>query len=129
MTTTVIVKANHGWPVDVTPADPKTGLPLPFQAFRVGAGKEHEFAVHSGQDLLVHEVQPDELDVPFPPSGSPILKHFAFEHLPPHLQVVSRPISLLAARMDANLPDGPEKSAGLRKLLEAKDCFVRAKLG
>jgi hypothetical protein len=24
------------------------------------------------------------------------------------------------------LPDGPELSAGLRKLLEAKDCFVRA---
>ena len=28
--------------------------------------------------------------------------------------------------MDDFLPDGPEKSAGLRKLLEAKDCFVRS---
>ena len=27
--------------------------------------------------------------------------------------------------MEAELPDGPEKSAGMRKLLEAKDCFVR----
>lgn len=26
------------------------------------------------------------------------------------------------------LPDGPELTAGLRKLLEAKDCFVRAAL-
>jgi hypothetical protein len=26
------------------------------------------------------------------------------------------------------LPPGPELTAGLRKLLEAKDCFVRAKL-
>ena len=26
------------------------------------------------------------------------------------------------------LPDGEEKSTGLRKLLEAKDCFVRAAL-
>jgi hypothetical protein len=31
--------------------------------------------------------------------------------------------------MDVVLPDGPEKSAGLRKLLEAKECFIRAKLG
>jgi hypothetical protein len=28
--------------------------------------------------------------------------------------------------MEETLPDGPEKSAGMRKLLEAKDCFVRA---
>ena len=34
----------------------------------------------------------------------------------------------LAALMIADLPDGPELSAGLRKLLEAKDCFVRAAL-
>jgi hypothetical protein len=48
--------------------------------------------------------------------------------LPPKLQEVSEPIAHLAEAMDATLPDGPEKSAGLRKLLEAKDCFVRAKL-
>jgi hypothetical protein len=30
--------------------------------------------------------------------------------------------------MISDLPDGPELSAGLRKLLEAKDCFVRAAL-
>ena len=58
---------------------------------------------------------------------SPIIKFFAYEHLPPTLQVVSKPIGDLARQMD-ELPDGPEKSAGLRKLLEAKDCFVRAKL-
>jgi hypothetical protein len=28
--------------------------------------------------------------------------------------------------MISTLPDGPELTAGLRKLLEAKDCFVRA---
>lgn len=59
---------------------------------------------------------------------SPILKHFACEHLPPHLKEVSEPICALAHELDARLPNGPEKSAGLRKLLEAKDCFVRAKL-
>jgi hypothetical protein len=30
--------------------------------------------------------------------------------------------------MEEMLPDGPEKSAGMRKLLEAKDCFVRANI-
>lgn len=60
--------------------------------------------------------------------SSPILKYFEYSHLPPHLQVVSAPIGQLAQQMDA-LPDSPEKDAGLRKLLEAKDCFVRAKLG
>lgn len=59
---------------------------------------------------------------------SPILKYFAFEHLPPHLQEVSKPIGELARQMDESLPDGAEKSAGLRKLLEAKDCLVRARL-
>ena len=36
-----------------------------------------------------------------------------------------KPICDLATKMD-ELPDCAEKSAGLRKLLEAKDCFVRA---
>jgi len=60
---------------------------------------------------------------------SPIIKYFEFAHLPAQLQEVSAPIGTLAKVMDEQLPDGPEKSAGLRKLLEAKDCFVRAKLG
>jgi len=61
--------------------------------------------------------------------AAPIMKYFAYEHLPEHLQGVSKPIGELARLMDESLPDGAEKSAGLRKLLEAKDCLVRAKLG
>lgn len=61
--------------------------------------------------------------------ASPIMKYFAYQHLPEHLQEISKPIGEMAAAFDVTLPDGPEKSAGLRKLLEAKDCFVRAKLG
>lgn len=57
-----------------------------------------------------------------------ILKYFEYDHLPEHLQEVSKPIGDLAKQMNDSLPNGPEKSAGLRKLLEAKDCFVRAKL-
>ena len=60
--------------------------------------------------------------------NNPIMKYFEFAHLPEKLQDVSKPIGELAKRMDDTLPDGAEKSAGLRKLLEAKDCFVRAAL-
>jgi hypothetical protein len=59
---------------------------------------------------------------------SPIIKYFSYAHLPAQLQEVSRGICDLANEMEKLLPDGPEKSAGLRKLLEAKDCFVRAQL-
>lgn len=56
------------------------------------------------------------------------MKHFRFEHLPPHLQAVSHPVQNLANEMNETLPHCAEKTAGLRKLLEAKDCFVRARL-
>jgi hypothetical protein len=59
---------------------------------------------------------------------SHILKYFAYEHLPPKLQAVSAPICQIARDYDKTLPDCAEKSAGLRKLLEAKDCLVRAAL-
>ena len=61
-------------------------------------------------------------------SNDPFLRWFDFEHLPPHLQEVSAPIGEAAAKMAEVLLPGRERSAGLRKLLEAKDCFVRAKL-
>ena len=34
----------------------------------------------------------------------------------------------LAAWADSNIPNNPERAAGMRKLLEAKDCFVRAQI-
>ncbi|MEY4932527.1 MAG: hypothetical protein RLZZ403_847 [Pseudomonadota bacterium] len=59
---------------------------------------------------------------------NPIMRYFAYKHLPEHLQEVSRVVSGTAVLLDALLPEGPEKSAGMRKLFEAKDCFVRAAL-
>jgi hypothetical protein len=56
------------------------------------------------------------------------MKYFTSSHLPAELQKIAKPFGDLAEELDDTLPDGPEKSAGLRKLLEAKDCFVRAKL-
>nr|WP_275665403.1 hypothetical protein [Ignatzschineria cameli] len=55
-------------------------------------------------------------------------KFFTYKHLPPHLQAVSGPICEMALELDDKLPNSAEKSAGLRKLLEAKDCMVRAAL-
>ncbi len=60
--------------------------------------------------------------------ASPILKYFTYSHLPAELQQFSMQFWELANRLHLTIPDGPEKSAGLRKLLEAKDCFVRTKL-
>lgn len=57
-----------------------------------------------------------------------LLQFFEYKHLPEHLQEISAPFHFLAHRMVALLSSNPERSAGLRKLLEAKDCFVRAKL-
>jgi hypothetical protein len=54
-----------------------------------------------------------------------ILRHFDYDHLPPHLAHVSEQYHTLAHRLAENL-DGPELTAGLRKLLESKDCAVRA---
>ena len=57
-----------------------------------------------------------------------MLQFFEYAHLPPHLQEISKPLGEIAQEMCDTLPYNPERSAGLRKLLEAKDCFVRAKL-
>jgi hypothetical protein len=60
------------------------------------------------------------------PSTTALLAWFDYDHLPAHLQAVSKPVGDLARDMADALPDGPELSTGLRKLLEAKDCLVRA---
>ncbi len=72
-----------------------------------------------------------------------LLQFFEYKHLPPHLQIVSRPFCELAndlcgvmkveksAAGEATLlsvPANPERTTALRKLLEAKDCAVRAVL-
>lgn len=62
------------------------------------------------------------------PSTIAVLKHFRFEHLPAHLQEVSRPFGELAEKMADTLPEGPDLTCGLRDLLSAKDNCVRAKL-
>lgn len=62
------------------------------------------------------------------PSTNQIARYFEYAHLPEHLQAISKPCHDLAEAMIDQLPDGAELTTGLRKLLEAKDCFVRAAL-
>lgn len=59
------------------------------------------------------------------PSVAHFESMFAFAHLPERLQAVSAPFAELAHRLLDTLRDGDELAAGLRKLVEAKDCAVR----
>jgi hypothetical protein len=54
-----------------------------------------------------------------------VLQFFRYEHLPPHLQEVSKKFADLAYEV-AELPDNPEVTVSLRSLLTAKDAAVRA---
>lgn len=58
----------------------------------------------------------------------PMLQFFQYGHLPEALQDVSRPFGDLAMFIVRELPRNSERTVALRKLLEAKDCAVRAKL-
>jgi hypothetical protein len=55
-----------------------------------------------------------------------LLQFFKYDHLPAAMQEVSKPFCVLATNIDLNLPNNAEKTTALRKLLEAKDCAVRA---
>lgn len=61
------------------------------------------------------------------PAVVELLKFFAWEHLPERLQATSRPFADIA-ELVANGPQNAETTTALRKLLEAKDCAVRAQL-
>jgi hypothetical protein len=57
----------------------------------------------------------------------PLLKYFSYSHLPEKLQVISKPFCELAEQIN-RLPANSEQDMAMRKLLEAKDCAVRAAL-
>lgn len=57
-----------------------------------------------------------------------ILQFFEYAHLPPHLQEVSAQFANTAKWIVESLPRNPERTVALRKLLEAKDAAVRARL-
>lgn len=57
-----------------------------------------------------------------------MLQFFTYSHLPEHLQSISKPFGDLAQHIVDTLPQNAERTVALRKLLEAKDCAVRAHL-
>lgn len=57
-----------------------------------------------------------------------ISQFFAYEHLPANLQEISKPFGEMADWLLRILPLNPERTVALRKLLEAKDGAVRARL-
>jgi hypothetical protein len=60
---------------------------------------------------------------------SPILRYFRHDHLPSgDLKGTSAQFANLAHWTVENVPNGPERTVALRKLLEAKDAALRAAL-
>lgn len=57
-----------------------------------------------------------------------LVKYFAFAHLAGPLRHVSEIFAHTAESLIATVPDGPELTVALRKLVEAKDCAVRAQV-
>lgn len=80
---------------------------------------------NTGQEKLDKAVEYLNSDKPKPQLDR-MLQFFVYDHLPVHLQAVSRPFSDLANMIVTTYPSNPERTAGLRKLLEAKDCIVRS---
>lgn len=58
----------------------------------------------------------------------PILQFFTYDHLPERLKAISIHFHSMAHWIVKTLPRNPERTVALRKLLEAKDCAVRAEL-
>ena len=98
----------------------------------IAPGEEARPATPHGKDFWIHvrhvrnpDVEAGSIMPELDPATEQVLRFFGYSHLPPHLQDVSAPMFDMALSMARRL-DGPELTAGLRKLLEAKDCFVRA---
>jgi hypothetical protein len=63
------------------------------------------------------------------PATRALLRHFEYEHLSPKLREISQLFHDLAWKLAHNDGlDGAELTVALRKLLESKDCAVRAAL-
>lgn len=62
------------------------------------------------------------------PAEQALVRFFDYHHLPENLRAVSEPFGGLAVHIVNSAPAGAETTTALRKLLEAKDCAVRAAL-
>ncbi len=95
-----------------------------------------EFAKEVHKRFLKIENRVGKIEMHIPPKDEVvgiqapehIMQFFAYAHLPPVLQDISKPFGLLAETLFVTLPRNPERTVALRKLLEAKDAAVRASI-
>jgi hypothetical protein len=79
-------------------------------------------------DFLTDEELEAKLLIERTAQGEYLLQFFRFSHLRDELKPISRDFALAAFGVVERLPRNPERTTALRKLLEAKDCAVRAKI-
>ncbi|MCA9015904.1 MAG: hypothetical protein KDA77_11285 [Planctomycetaceae bacterium] len=96
-------------------------------------GEKHELYVYYYREVIVREVTKKSIADQQPhfkgtDQEDRMMKWFAFDHLPGHLKAVSGEFHALACTLTALVEPGPERTVALRKLLEAKDAAVRAKI-
>lgn len=65
-------------------------------------------------DFTVEELNTDD-----------VLKYFHYNHLPPHMQEISKRFCALAKFIVQECPRSPQRTIALNKLLESKDAAVR----
>jgi hypothetical protein len=70
----------------------------------------------------------EELEKAILETGDRMLPFFRFSHLPDGLKGTSMQFANLAITMVTTIPQNAERTVALRKLLESKDCAVRALL-
>lgn len=96
-------------------------------------GAEFQNAVseefRNAQPFITKHTDPPRESMPLQsPDHDDVLKKFKYDHLPPHLQDISRPFATLADQLYVKLPRNRELLKALDHLLYAKDAAVRAAL-
>lgn len=59
-------------------------------------------------------------------TGERMIKWLSYEHLPKELQPIVQKYHNMGLIICGTIPSGPERTVALRKLVESKDCAVRA---
>lgn len=58
--------------------------------------------------------------------SEPLLQFFAYRDLPMHLHAIANDFKDMATLLVETLPRNAERTVALRKLLESRDCALRA---
>jgi hypothetical protein len=69
-----------------------------------------------------------EVEKSYPKLGDDIMQFFAYEHLQPEQKRIAKGFHDFADQVVKHLPQCPERTVALRKLLESKDAAVRSTL-